>query len=413
MSDVSGAPASDVALSVTVTGDKDRFLLAGSFTSDKNGLVVIKLAPNSGQFMHINAETKDTAFPVQEQTIGTLTMTSFDSKTNGLLVIKHENDGPIEVGKVFIGKLEALGAVRNVKTPFIAVLHLGKIISMQTVAASGRFSLPIERHMVPSVRIVAITYANGQLLSDAVKLDVKESACGLELEFIPRNGQSLQGNSSVIKPGGTGEFYLKGQIGDVVSLIGVDEAVYALAKGTRLSKESLLGEMKALDDGCGPGDGQNSLDVLANAGLSGIGLEDNTGSRCAVHRTKRMAVLPIAARFKGISKKCCILGLMVDNKKRSCDKRLEIVKRHQPRDHECQVAFLACCNEADGPRVRQKVDERRFQATVYHSEPDERTRTKAEAGFVHISDEDKIELNTPIREDFRETWLFDLVVLKE
>lgn len=47
---------------------------------------------------------------------------------------------------------------------------------------------------------------------------------------------------------------------------------------------------------------------------------------------------------------------------------------------------------------------------IFHSVPDTtRQRAKPESGFVHIAYEDELERSAVTRDDFRETWLFDLI----
>jgi len=354
-----GNIAPGIPLSVTINGDNALLMHSGSYTSDENGLITVKqYAMRNMNAMHVIVKTDDTAYTVDEQTTEIHTVHSLptrrgsSSQQTGFLLIKNINYDTLKVGQLFQADIVVEDSSFTPTHMFVMVITRGQIVKLEQISGQQKFMVTIERHMVPSIRLVAIAVVNNVIISDSIYLSVYEEGCALDVELETSGSDNITDS----EPGASCTFNIQGSAGDVVSLIGVDEAVHILAKDTRLSQRLINDDLNGLDLGCGAGDGIDTEDILLNAGIIALGADYAHGSNCNRHnsRNKRQAptnsTTPLEAKYTGRRKKCCILGLR--NGRKSCSDSVTILKRHLPNDQECYKAFQECCQDIEASPVR-------------------------------------------------------------
>lgn len=403
---------------------------------------------------------------------------------NGWLSLMNKTITQLNIGDQFVSDIVVRDAAVVPQKIYYLIVSRGHIIALNNVdLGQGLIKFQITQQMMPSIRVVlfALTQDSVGLLSDSMRINVgQDMSCGLSVSYKSSNNNST--TASIVKPNDKGKISIKARHGDVVSLIGVDSAVYTLKGRRGLEASRIVERVKRLDSGCGFGGGRNNLDVFHNSGLmlfkdvanSGPNLETTSnqlGTTCLtlVNQLKhlediqlgyskplfsaasqiasrpRSLELAIAVRQKlassssghtrtirsirskrevdvdnllkkynePLAKSCCRLGTMEDlPQRRNCSVRARIVDKYM-RHLEfkaCSTIYLECCRAIYGeqlslsimftPRDQHEPVIEARKITTQYSEPIQ---------MPNMDQLDRIEAQTLIRRDFKETWLFELV----
>lgn len=406
--------------------------------------------------------------------------------SNGWIALMNKTVTNLNVGDHFISDLLIRDAVVIPQKIFYIIVARGQILSIDTIDSQGLVKFSITDEMIPSIRIVlfALTHDSVGLISDSMRLNIgQDLRCGLSMRYKSNSPLETRANLITYRPSDKGKLAIKARQGDLISLIGVDSAVYTIYNRTRLGSSHIIERVKKLDSGCGFGGGNNNLDVFYNAGLmyfNGVALEniDETssnrlGSACMTlvnqlkhlediqlgysrpmytahtqlnrmrsvelakatrqkladtstagsHRSKReVDIEAILRKYSDpLQKSCCRLGTMEDlPQKRNCSTRARIVEKYmQSTYRECSSTYLDCCREVFGeqlrlnsvitardqaePSVQSRIIQKYGSAPVLYNDP---------SILNNVGHLDRIESQTLVRKDFRETWLFDIVTVE-
>lgn len=348
--------------------------------------------------------------PMLELAKGTHTLHKHDS-INGWISIMNKSVTHLNVGDQFISDTLIRDAIVIRKKIYYIILSKGNIMSVNTLNSEGFIQFSVDNSMMPSIRLVlfALSHDSVGLLSDSMTIEVgQDLSCGMHIDFQPDGLKqlSVSDKSITVRPDTKGKLEIKARIGDSISLIGVDSAVYAVNNRSRLESSRIFQRIKRLDTGCGFGGGKNHLDVFHNAGLmlfkdqTSIDPSDNPmkyiGSSCMTimnqlkhledmelgysrpmfsaatqlgrlrglemlnsrHRTygsslrgsrikRDVEVDSILRRYKDpLHRSCCKLGTMEDlPQRRNCSIRARIVERfmHQAEHKSCSTVYFDCC----------------------------------------------------------------------
>lgn len=447
--------------------------------TDQSGRAVFNLGPISDDVTSVQVtlkclnSTSPSATP-SEIAAGQVTLTKHESQS-GWISLMNKSSTSLNVGDEFVSNLLIRNALVIQKKIFYIIVARGQIISMSGLDSQGLIRFRVGETMAPSMRLVlfALTQDSGELLSDSMRISVGQSlSCGLTMRY-KSNGESSQ----TVKPNDKGKLAIKARQGDLISLIGIDSAVYSLNNRSRLDSSRIVQRVKRLDTGCGFGGGRNNLDVFHNAGLAifkdaaiDVVIENRLGSSCTTlvsqlrhlediqlgyarpmfsaltqldrpraheraqnirhklastrqlsrHKRSDSEVEAVLKRYKDPSHRaCCRLGTLEDSpQKRNCSARARIVEKYmrQLDFRDCSAIYLDCC---------RAVFERILLSSMSLSPRDQATPIVTERVFAHyqapqfsepsmnIGHLDRIEANSLIRNDFRETWLFELVSVSE
>lgn len=190
--------------------------------------------------------------------------------SNGWIALMNKTLTNLNVGDQFISDLLIRDAVVIPQKIFYIIVARGQILAIDTINSQGLVKFSIADEMIPSIRIVlfALTYDTVGLISDSMRVNVgQDLRCGLSMRYKSNSPIDTKASLITYKPSDKGRLAIKARQGDLVSLIGVDSAVYTIYNRTRLSPSHIVERVKKLDSGCGFGGGNNNLDVLYNAGL--------------------------------------------------------------------------------------------------------------------------------------------------
>uniref|UniRef100_T1K241 Anaphylatoxin-like domain-containing protein n=2 Tax=Tetranychus urticae TaxID=32264 RepID=T1K241_TETUR len=384
--------------------------------------------------------TRDAKLKEDEQSFSRL-LVEPSNQTSAALTLVEKNDR-FKVGDKYTNSIIFEGSTFIFSQAYYITVVRGRIDKLERIPDNDNFGFTIEPHMAPSFRLIAISYRYDRVVSDSLLINVDPPECSLNLTYT-----NSKGATNDIEPGENGTLIVSANQSEnrrQISIVGVDEAVYLLRSANTLTRHGLRKMFNSKDKGCGPGGGIDPTDVLLNSGLVIAGIPSNSiGSSCVHMNDKSSKRRPIRASPRiyitsssssmrkfassptysshsaspvssskqystnAFINQCCRLGKIKPNDKAkamSCEERRDILLR-SVKNVNCASAFLDCClNSIIPPLLRTSV----FDVSSGESKGQDNT----EAG-VTLGEEDAIEESTLIRQDFRETWLFDLVTLDE
>lgn len=397
----------------------------------------------------VELKTSDPSFSYQEQT--------FDSKE----ILKHQS--PIG-GYLSISKpIKEFKVGDQFETDFILSNHEHSQFSFYyyIISPNGnpiesrriryfekiKFRLKSEHH--PQVSLILIGYwnknqmknkpdlkTNDVLVIDSIQIKVNlPDNCNIKTRLFDefRLKDSDLNKVSIFKPGEKVNLEFSSSIDQQLSLIGVDKAVYSLTANTLLVEDKLKKLYKENSLTCGLG-GFTYSDNLMNSGIILFDPDNQTNhnpvsSLCkgyqnlnlkkkdskSSNRKKRYLtndVIDYNYSKDEESKKCCRLGIKItkfNTNPNFCYEKLKILKKYM-NDTRCMEAFKNCCLNSQSTQDNKKqITLSAITLTASYQVNKESSKST----FVHIAEDDALERKTYVREDFRETWLFDILPLEK
>lgn len=378
--------------------------------SDEFGRVEFLYKPGKVSSITYQISTQVDSLSASEQITKNHTLTRY-KVNSGSLTIENRQDR-FKVGQTYISKVSFEGSTFIFSHIYYALLIKGRIESFNKLPPDDVVQFPIEARMTPYFRLVVLSYRQDRIVSDSLLITVDEADCLLNVSYLDsKNVSKMQ-----IKPGDTGSLVITSSPLSQVAIQAIDDAVYLLKSKNTLTRQKLVKIAKKKDHGCGPGGGLNSTDVILNAGLVLVGIESSkAGSFCREDHLKRARRSRLRAFDRGPKTgaqpdSCCKQALVQDKLNRSCSKRHSILLRHLKKyakcgdkcaQHFCAKMFLACCEDAN-PVAKLAV-------AGMGSSSEDIARMKAFSPAITLELETELEEATLTRDDFRETWLFDIL----
>lgn len=212
-----GHPATGVPLRVAINGSASGTQLhAGSHTSDERGFITVKLAAGGNREpaeMRVSISTEDRQYTASEQATATHFIRAADVEHDGggsIFIKTNNNLRAMRVGDTLQADL-VLSNARPSRL-FAFVVNKGEIVKLLHVRGDQRLHLHIDRHMVPSVRVVAVAAVGNRFLTDSLVARVEPEDCPL----------SVRVNSANLQPGrNSSEFYEL--VGNLISFLTVSK----------------------------------------------------------------------------------------------------------------------------------------------------------------------------------------------
>uniref|UniRef100_A0A452SH25 Uncharacterized protein n=1 Tax=Ursus americanus TaxID=9643 RepID=A0A452SH25_URSAM len=389
--DISGFPASGVPVKVSATlssGSTSRIQDIDQNTDGSGQVVVPIVTPKSISEVQLLVSAGS-----PHPAIARLTVRAPPSGGSRFLSIERPDPRPPRVGDTLILNLRAVGVSEgSFSHYYYMILSRGQIVSVTREPRTDLTSVSVfvDHHLVPSFYLVAFYYHGGVPVANSLRVDVQPGACEGKLELNVDSAKEY-------RPGEFVKLHLQTAAPAVVALGAVDSALYAVGGSSHrpLNMGKVLEVVSSYDLGCGPGGGDNALQVFEAAGLafsdgdlltsccflSGLSCpkkktrkKRNVNFQKAIHEKLGQYASPEARR-------CCQDGLTRLPMIRSCEQRAARVQ--QP---ACRGPFLSCCQFAEDLRKKSRS---RGQVGLARGEED-------------LIDEDDI----PVRSFFPENWLW-------
>ncbi|XP_045722568.2 complement C4-A-like [Mirounga angustirostris] len=392
--DISGFPASGIPVKVSAT------LSSGSASrvqdleqnTDGSGQVTVPIVTSksiSEVQLLVSAGSPHPA-------VARLTVRAPPSGHSRFLSIERPDPRPPRVGDTLILNLRAVGVSEgSFSHYYYMILSRGRIVSVTREPRTDLTSVSVfvDHHLVPSFYLVAFYYHGGIPVANSLRVDVQAGACEGKLEL----------NVDSVKEYHPGEFvrlHLQTDSPALVALGAVDTALYAVGGSSHkpLNMGKVLEVMNSYDLGCGPGGGDNALQVFEAAGLAFSDGDLLTSARKSLScpkkktRNKRNVNFQKAIHEKlgqyasPEARRCCQDGLTRLPMIRSCEQRVARVR--QP---ACRAPFLSCCQFAEDLRKKSRSRGQMGLARALEVLQEE-----------DLMDEDDI----PVRSFFPENWLW-------
>ncbi|UYV77880.1 hypothetical protein LAZ67_15002657 [Cordylochernes scorpioides] len=367
--------------------------------------------------LSIHMRTQDRKMRQDFQAVAEHTVIKFASDSNGYLAlvpaVNHTLKSKLcylipclcfQVGDLYETQVFNRLSDKSAKLKYLVVSR-GRILTYGDVT-SNKIQFTITQDMVPRSRLVVWTHHFRSLVADSQLLTF-QSLCS------PYVKVTLEPQFEEKSPGMSGRIQIKGPPNTLVGLLAVDKAVYLLKKNSQITTQKLFSLIGSHDQGCGAGGGFNSEMVLDNAGI--VILTDlDTSFSPRTHaigceekrRRKRSIADDLAQGMDTESRKCCLLATKPDRYDRPCENRAGIIRNYYRKEplSNCSNAFLDCCM--------------RYELLITDipafSEGDPvLTRTKVQVPLDDDLDEVEFEQSTLVRYDFRETWIYDQLLIGE
>ncbi|XP_040500733.1 complement C4-A isoform X2 [Ursus maritimus] len=339
--DISGLPASGVPVKVSATlssGSTSRIQDIDQNTDGSGQVVVPIVTPKSISEVQLLVSAGS-----PHPAIARLTVRAPPAGGSRFLSIERPDPRPPRVGDTLILNLRAVGVSEgSFSHYYYMILSRGQIVSVTREPRTDLTSVSVfvDHHLVPSFYLVAFYYHGGVPVANSLRVDVQPGAC-------------------------------EGKVLEVVS---------------------------SYDLGCGPGGGDNALQVFEAAGLAFSDGDLLTSARKSLSCPKKKTRKKRNVNFqKAIHEKlgqyaspearrCCQDGLTRLPMIRSCEQRAARVR--QP---ACRGPFLSCCQFAEDLRKK--------------------SRSRGQVGLARaleaLQEEDLIdEDDIPVRSFFPENWLW-------
>nr|XP_037283706.1 venom factor-like isoform X2 [Rhipicephalus microplus] len=279
-------------------------------------------------------------------------------------------------------------------------LHIGKRIEENIV-------IRVTPEMTPSFRVVAFAVLDGHVVTDSIYVNVEPACTHTSHVTLERK------NSGPSEPMALETLVVTGTPGTAVSLLGVDQALYVLRKKDLLTRKMLFQSLDSKDLGCGAGGGVNAAEALSRAGVvlltrNNVSNTPRSDNACYEPRRRRRETLDtIMDEYKNETLRwCCSLGSRQDWQRRECTLKVRTlmdVVTATPNRKDCIDAFMRCCKLTEA--IHTHAGSPRFLLSLY--EPSfARDYDPYEIPLPHeFLDELSVD-DTPVREDFPDTWLF-------
>ena len=437
-------------------------------STDSNGCLNISFIVDSNlDQIKVDLKTSDPSYDYLEQLSDSRVLLKHQSTTGGYLSIGKPVKESFKVGDEF----EIDFILNNIEHNQIASFHYylitssGNLIDAKRIKYFEKIKFKLQNVHHPKISLIVIGYPNTSiksklnnktelktndiLLTDTIQIQVDlTDNCDIQTRLF--SSETILKDSdlskvSIFKPGENLNLEFHSALDQqLISLIGVDEAVYSLSSNTLLVKEKLNKIYKDNNLFCGKG-GFTYNDVLLNSGLILFDPDystnhnpisslckgyrqnfSNTNENKGSNRVKRSNddLLKEDAKIdynylkdKTILK-CCLLGSKtskLSKKQNHCNEKTKIFKKYV-NDTRCIFAFNDCCNRTQVKVSNDKIV-KVYPISHFLLEMTDQASAKTKEfkndKFIHIAQDDQLERSTYVREDFRETWLFDVYPLEK
>ncbi|XP_072005866.1 A.superbus venom factor 1-like isoform X3 [Engystomops pustulosus] len=362
--------------------------------------------------LSITVRTSDPWLPPSRQASASMTANAYQSTGNYLSIIStYDSDvRPGDTLSVYFILRNTNVALQNQIFYFTYLITTkGRIVKVGRqprlpLQSLVTMSLPITEELVPSFRITAYYIVGNEIVSDSMRVDVRDSCMGT-LSGVTYRDNGIQ------SPGSAMNLKLQADQGAHVGLVVVDRGVHVLNRKFKISQKKMWDSVEKSDTGCTPGGGADSMGVFYDAGLAlQSTLQSTTQQRseqqCEVHSSRRRRssaqvvdqTMTNASSSQEIVRRCCIDGM--NEKGENCEGRAANIWEGR----ECADAFLHCCKF-----IRQKKEKERNP-----TEPDAETRGsqyEVAASRRRRCDDDNDYLpdyEIPLRTDFPDSWFWKI-----
>nr|XP_037283349.1 A.superbus venom factor 1-like [Rhipicephalus microplus] len=393
---VNGNPARYVPMKIELSSGK-----IGEATTDSNGVATFFVSTtNNDGVLSIEVATNDRRYPKECEARERLKLVPYTNFSQGFIAIQRKDPkSVVKANDVYEAVLFIHHFDKITSSVYYAVLSKGRVQLVRRLPDGRRIEenivIPVTPEMTPSFRVVVFAVLDGRVVTDSIYVNTQPACTDTSNVILERM------NLGTSEPMASETVVVTGTPGTHVGLLGVDQALYLLRKKDLLTRDTLFQSLDSKDLGCGAGGGVDAAEALSSAGVvllteKYVSNTLRSGISCHEHRRKKREVANnILEEYEDETlRMCCFRGQRKDKLLRSCDDRVDILKKYMELGNpnikqDCVDAFKRCCQLADDST------EGRFGGA------DTELTDELSGG------------DTQIRVDFRETWLYNNVVIRD
>lgn len=391
---VNGNPARYVPMKIKLPSGKIE-----EATTDSDGVATFFIPTSTNdRALSIEVATNDRRYPNQYEARERLALEPYRDFSNGFIAIQRKD--PKNVVKahdvyeavLFIHRFDKIHS-----SVYYAVLSKGRVQLVKKLPDGRRIEenivIRVTPEMTPSFRVVVFAVLDGRVVTDSIYVNAQPACTDASQVTLGRK------NLGTSEPMALETLVVSGTPGTLVGLLGVDQALYLLRKKDLITRDTLFQSLDSKDLGCGAGGGVDAAEALSSSGVVLLTRHDvsntlRSGISCHEHRRrKREAANNILEEYEDETlRMCCSRGQRKDKLLRSCDERVDILKKYMELGNpnikqDCVDAFERCCKLSDDSTVG-----------------------RSGGADTELTDE-LSKGTTQVREDFRDTWLFHSVAI--
>ncbi|XP_063957110.1 complement C3-like [Lytechinus pictus] len=373
-------------------------------TDEHGGIQTSRDIQSNVVSVRVVASTVSGDYNPENQASISFEVTGSDPENGEFILIRPQNadDRKLVVGRnteFLIQRVGSSGVPPNTNLHYLCITG-GRIVEsnfqpgMPDVGTS--LQITITSDMAPQMRlIVYYMTATGRVIADSLRLGVEEKCRQnppLSLRILPEPPPPLL---SIYDPHSMIEVEITAPNDSSIGLLAVDKAVYLLRDKDRMNNRKMYNRMKSYDTGCGPGGGfdtsqifkDSGMTVLTNGNLE-VGVRASIGCEEEANRRRR-SIVPGEICYSVYESSCLATRIRLKRMLSStdyatypCSRRARILASQCGLTPEQKTRFEVCCENPPIPRVTSE--------------------TSRSGGNNNQID------GVKVRDDFRETWLFDV-----
>ncbi|XP_035315748.1 complement C4-A isoform X1 [Cricetulus griseus] len=411
--EMAGSLASDVPVKVSATLSSDSKVL--DFQQNTNGIGQVSISiyvPPATTELRLSVSA-GSPYPAKAQ----LTVRAPPPRSSGFLSIEPLDHRPPRVGDTLTLNLRTVPQGVTFSHYYYMIVSRGQIVTMNREARRTLTSISVlvEHHLAPSFYVVAYYSHQGLLVANSLLINVQPGDCEGKLEL------NVDG-AKEYRTGDNMRLQIQTDSQALVALGAVDTALYAVGgKSHRpLDMSKVFEVMNSYNLGCGPGGGDNALQVFQAAGLAfsdgdqlsqvrgGLSCPKEKKSRQKRNVNFQKAVSEKLGQYASPeARRCCQDGLTRLPMARTCAQRAARV-----RQQACREPFLSCCLFAEELRknhTRSQAGLARAQEVLQEEDLIEEDRILVRSFFPEnwlwkVEPVDRFKLLTPWLPDSLTTW---------
>lgn len=291
--------------------------------------------------------------------VARLTVQAPPSRGAGFLSIEPQDLRSPRVGDTFILNLRTVGIHGPTFSHYYyMIISRGQIVAMsrEPRRTLTSISVLVDHHLAPSFYFVAYFYHQGLPVANSLLIHIQPGDCEGQLK-LKVDGAKEYRNSDSIK------LQVQTDSQALVALGAVDTALYAVGGRSHrpLDMSKVFEVINSYNLGCGPGGGDDALQVFQAAGLAFSDGDRLTQTRedlsCPKEKNSRQkrnvnfqkAISEKLGQYSSPdAKRCCQDGMTKLPMARTCEQRAARVPQLA-----CREPFLSCCKFAEDLRRKQ------------------------------------------------------------
>ncbi|KAH9423430.1 hypothetical protein DERP_003709 [Dermatophagoides pteronyssinus] len=390
--------------------------------TDSNGLIIFtfKLDRNLGP-LKVRIRSRDPRYRPDQQMSEEFTIFLFDyvnqieqQQRQPVIQISNKKKIWFKAGQRFRSSLVYDGPIDSNQT-YLIIMHHESIIHFSHLNSTMAIDIPLTNQMAPSIRMLVLAFIQyeNRFVADFFRILIRQNNCGVQMKL----------GRTMVKPGQNLSITFDGgHSGDVLALKAIDESLEILQQKNQSSSalkldKSLQNIYRKFIPGLDLTNQKSyyrstdTISLIENFGLqiltpTAVDTTRHIRYRRNIHQCDRLAKNP-----------CCQLAKSKFRQQISCEHRMAILRNHLnatiATTKDCLQAFFQCCQCStmfgEPILIGQKHSFIFSQNEIRTMSSNVPETFAGRDDFEDDNDGQNLDIK---RNDFRDSWLFDIYPLE-